>query len=119
MYYNMKHLFEQRRVMLPDIPKLKEQLLGLRFDKTDAGHIKVHHKKEGLHDDYADALANCLYMAARYGSGLSVDFVEIPNIKKKKEKKKRKGPRRAVLCKSCKMNKYSSEPETGYCDDCL
>ncbi|HEC64187.1 MAG TPA: hypothetical protein ENI23_02710 [bacterium] len=66
VYYNMKHLFEQRLVILPKgLAKLKEQLLGLRFEKTDAGHIKVHHATEGLHDDWADALANSLFAAKR------------------------------------------------------
>ena len=66
VYYNMKHLFEQRLVIIPKgLSKLKEQLLGLRFEKTDAGHIKVHHAREGLHDDWADALANSFYAAKR------------------------------------------------------
>ena len=39
------------------MPKLKEQLLGLRFERTDGGHIKVHHASEGLHDDLADAFS--------------------------------------------------------------
>ncbi len=118
IYYNMKGLFEQRRVILPDIPKLKEQLMGLRFERTDAGHIKVHHKKEEFHDDYADALANCLWMATRFGSGITVAFVEQTNRGKMKKEKKKPTARVAVLCKYCGMNAWSSQPEEKRCDDC-
>ncbi|MCH7950695.1 MAG: hypothetical protein IH875_09510 [Candidatus Dadabacteria bacterium] len=62
----MKHLFEQRLIILPKgLTKLKEQLLGLRFEKTEGGHIKVHHASQGLHDDWADALANACFAAKR------------------------------------------------------
>ena len=63
VYYNLKHLFEQRKIIVPNNPKLKEQLLGLRFEKTEGGYIKIHHKTESLHDDLADALANACYAA--------------------------------------------------------
>lgn len=63
VYYNLKHLFEQRKIIVPNLPKLKEQLLGLRFEKTEGGYIKIHHKTEALHDDWADALANACYAA--------------------------------------------------------
>lgn len=118
IYYNMKHMFEQRRVQIPDEPKLKEQLLGLRFEKTDAGHIKVHHQREGIHDDYADALANCIWMIARFSAGIAVDSVEISNRNKGPDRKINKGPRKTVLCTVCGMNKYSYHPETGVCQDC-
>ena len=62
----MKHLFEQRLVIISKgLKKLKEQLLGLRFEKTEGGHLKIHHAREGLHDDWADALANSLFAAKR------------------------------------------------------
>lgn len=81
VYYNLKRLFEQRLIMIPDIPKLKEQLMGLRFEKTDGGHLKIHHAREGLHDDWADALANACYAAKRL-KGVSAGAVVI----KKEEK---------------------------------
>lgn len=119
IYYNMQHIFEQRRVKLPDHPKLKEQLMGLRFKRTEAGHlgkpsIMVHHEKEGLHDDYPDALANCLWMASRFGSGISVSFVE--TIAKKETKYT--GPRKAITCRICENYRYSSNPDDGVCDYC-
>ena len=87
VFYNMKHLFEQRKILIPDLPKLKEQLMGLRFEKTEGGHIKVHHAREGLHDDWADALANCCWATLR-SSGIPVEatFVEIEKTEEKKEK---------------------------------
>lgn len=73
VYYNLKHLFEQRKIIVPNNSKLKEQLLGLRFERTEGGYIKkegvslplikIHHATEGLHDDFADALANACYAA--------------------------------------------------------
>ena len=63
VYYNLKHLFEQRKIIVPNNEKLKEQLLGLRFEKTEGGYIKIHHKTESLHDDMADAVANACYAA--------------------------------------------------------
>ena len=63
VYYNLKHLFEQRKIIVPNLPELKKQLLGLRFEKTEGGYIKVHHATEGLKDDLADALANACYAA--------------------------------------------------------
>lgn len=74
VYYNLKHLFEQRLIVLPPgINKLKEQLLGLRFEKTDGGHMKIHHARSGMHDDWADALANVCYAAKRL-QGVSPGF---------------------------------------------
>ncbi len=120
VYYNMKHLFEQRRLILPDIPKLKEQLMGLRFERTTAGHmtpvIKVHHASGGIKDDYADALANALYMATRFGDGTTVET--IPTNDGRGRERKSRQPRTAIMCKGCGMNKYSSNPKSGYCDEC-
>ena len=68
VYYNLKHLFEQRKIIVPNDKKLKEQLMGLKFELTKGGHldkpmIKVHHATEKLHDDFPDALANACYVA--------------------------------------------------------
>ncbi|KKM75640.1 hypothetical protein LCGC14_1388300, partial [marine sediment metagenome] len=107
VYYNMKRLFEQRRVIIPDIPKLKEQLLGLRFEKTEGGHIKVHHAREGLHDDWADALANSLWAANR-GSAVPVEvtIVGASNEKVKEGKKKKRGE--FVICSKCGEGYWSN-----------
>lgn len=95
VYYNMKRLFEQRLVIIPDIPKLKEQLMGLRFEKTDGGHIKIHHARENLHDDCADALANSLYAAKRLRG-------VIPSIKPLAINKTT-GKRYTLVCPKCEQ----------------
>ena len=109
VYYNLKHLFEQRKIRVPNIPKLKEQLLGLRFEKTEGGYIKVHHKSEGLHDDYADALANACY-AARILKGIPVEVTFIPHPQniKSTEKKQNKGD--LIFCLQCNDYHWTSQP---------
>lgn len=100
VYYNMKHLFEQRLVIIPKgLSKLKEQLLGLRFEKTDAGHIKVHHAREGLHDDWADALANSLYAAKRL-------LVTAPSFVPIKRTPTKTGKKYLLVCPECEKINY-------------
>ncbi len=109
VYYNMKHLFEQRKIIIPDIPKLREQLMGLRFERTLAGHlnrpmIKVHHATEGLHDDMADALANCLWATLR-SSGIPVEATFVEH--KQENKSEKKGTLR--FCTDCDEYHYENE----------
>ena len=74
VYYNLKHLFEQRKIQITNFDymnTLKEQLMGLKFKRTLAGHLQVHGAKTitedkfqgDLHDDHADAFANACYAA--------------------------------------------------------
>jgi hypothetical protein len=100
VYYNLKHLFEQRKIIIPDVPKLREQLLSLRFEKTEGGHIKVHHPDKGkIHDDWADALANCVWAVIR-SSAVPVELEIVRSIEEKEEpEKKNKGT--LVYCKNC------------------
>ena len=112
VYYNMKHLFEQRKIIIPDIPKLKEQLLGLRFKRTEGGHlnkpvIMVHHKREGLHDDFADALANCCWATMR-SSAIPVDLTIIKREPEKIELAK-KGKGTLTFCSKCDDYFYSNQ----------
>ena len=115
VYYNLKHLFEQRKIILPPgLNKLREQLLGLRFERTQGGHmtkpqIKIHHDREGLHDDWADALANFCWAAMR-GSAVPVVGNFIPHGKKVKVKKvdyKNKG--NYIPCSKCDEYRWSKE----------
>ena len=103
VYYNMKHLFEQRRIIIPNLPKLQEQLMGLRFEKTEGGYIKVHHAREGLHDDWADALANCCWATLR-SSAVPVEGVFIEHATRKE---KRKG--KLSFCVKCDEYHYANE----------
>jgi len=110
VYYNMKHLFEQRKIIIPDIPKLKEQLLGLRFKRTEGGHlnrpvIMVHHEREGLHDDYADALANCCWATMR-SSAIPVDLTI---IKREPEEKELTNKGTMLFCSKCDNYFYSNQ----------
>jgi len=70
VYYNLKMLFEQGRIRMPYgiYPQLKEQLMGLTFTRTDAGHLKQLQKNR-MHDDHADAFANFCYSAVRSEGG--------------------------------------------------
>ena len=44
VYYTLKHLFEQRKIIVPNNPKLKEQIRGLYFEKPEgSNYIKIHH----------------------------------------------------------------------------
>lgn len=113
VYYNMKHLFEQRKILLPSgLTKLREQLLGLRFERTQAGHmtkpqIKIHHE-QGLHDDWADALANCCWAIMR-GSAVPVhaDFIAYEKENKPKEKRKNRGE--YLVCSKCSDYHWETE----------
>jgi len=89
IYYNLKHLYEQRLIQHPHIPQLQEQLTGLRFTQTQAGHlgrttIKIHHAKESIHDDHPDALANACWAATRLTNPVvTLNRVEYGFTKKK------------------------------------
>jgi len=111
VYYNLKHLFEQRKIIVSNHPKLKEQLMGLRFEKPEGSpHIKVHHKSEGLHDDFADALANACY-AARILKGIPVEVTFVPHTQfsLRREKFKRTGKGDLLFCQKCGDYHWTSE----------
>ncbi|KKL53300.1 hypothetical protein LCGC14_2276850 [marine sediment metagenome] len=117
VYYNLKHLFEQRKILLPPgLNKLREQLLGLRFERTQGGHmtkpqIKIHHEREGLHDDWADALANCCWATMRGSAvpvvGNFIPYGKIKGVVKKKEDYKNKG--NYVPCSECEEYYWSNQ----------
>ena len=98
VFYNLKHLFEQGRIEIPRATDeiLKRQLLGLRFEKTPGGYIKIHHYSEKAHDDHADAFANACYAALRLIKGeVSLSYVSTDSPKEKSEYIKR------VVCLTC------------------
>ncbi len=66
VYINFQTLFEQGLLEGRDIPKLKEQIFGLKVEQPLGSiHLKIHHKTEGIKDDHPDALANACW-AARF-----------------------------------------------------
>ena len=115
VYYNLKHLFEQRKILLPPgLTKLREQLLGLRFERTQGGHlqkpqIKIHHERESMHDDWADALANFCWAAMR-GSAVPVhgDFVSHEKSKEKPKKEVYKNKGNYIPCPKCEDYYWSN-----------
>jgi hypothetical protein len=66
LYSNLKILFEKRKIKIPNIRELKDELLLFEYEYTTSGNMKLHHP-EGGHDDYADSLALCAYGLKRPG----------------------------------------------------
>ncbi len=117
VYNNMKFLFEQRRLQLLRDSVQKGQFMNLHFERLSSGNMKVHHKREGVHDDYPDAVANALFQAVKNISRASV--VIIPKKSVFGERKiKKEGMRKNILCKECDRFAPSSVPISGLCDDC-
>lgn len=57
LYSNLKRLFEQKKIEIPDEPKLIWQLAELQYQYTSNGSMSLHHPdKANAHDDYPDAL---------------------------------------------------------------
>ncbi len=53
VFINFQTLFEQGLIEGCDIPKLKEQLFGLKVEQPlGSVHLKIHHKTEGIKDDH-------------------------------------------------------------------
>ncbi|KKL21827.1 hypothetical protein LCGC14_2441530, partial [marine sediment metagenome] len=66
VYINFQTLFEQGLIEGCDIPKLREQIMGLKVTQPlGSVHLKIHHRTEGIKDDHPDALANACYAAKR------------------------------------------------------
>ena len=66
VYINFQTLFEQGLIEGRDIPRLKDQLFGLKVEQPlGSVHLKIHHKTEGIKDDHPDALANACFAAKR------------------------------------------------------
>ncbi len=66
VYINFQTLFEQGLIEGCDIPKLREQIMGLKVTQPlGSVHLKIHHRTEGIKDDHPDALANACFAAKR------------------------------------------------------
>ena len=105
VYLNFQSLFEHGMIEGRDIPKLKDQILGLKVEQVKGSlHLKIHHQTEGLKDDHPDALANACWIAIRSGS-VPVDATIIKP--KTEDKAKSKGMLR--YCKDCDEYHYENE----------
>ena len=68
VYINFATLFEQDLIEGNDIPKLRDQIFGLRVEQPlGSVHLKIHHKTSGIKDDEPDALANACWLARFHG----------------------------------------------------
>ena len=77
VYINFQTLFEQGLIEGSDIPKLKEEIFGLKVEQPlGSVHLKIHHATASIHDDHPDALANACYAAKRL-IGATPSFVPL------------------------------------------
>jgi len=65
MYTDLKMLFEQRRIKIPNDEEFKKQLGSLNFKRTTGGQLQVHHENENDLDDYPDALAGLIAISIK------------------------------------------------------
>lgn len=80
VYINLQTMFEQGLIEGRDIPKLREQLFGLKVEQPlGSVHLKIHHKTSGIKDDEPDALANACW-AARF-HGVTASMAPLEEIK--------------------------------------
>ena len=100
VYINFQALFEQGLIEGTDLPKLREQLFGLKVEQPlGSVHLKIHHKTEGIKDDHPDALANACYAAKRL-IGVIPSFQELkPHPVASKQPK-----RKLLICPECEKD---------------
>jgi len=65
VYVNFQSCFEQGILEGRNINELQEQIMQLEVTQmeTGAGHLKIHHRTETIHDDEPDGLANACWAA--------------------------------------------------------
>lgn len=104
VYINFQTLFEQGLIEGCDIPKLKEQLMGLKVEQPlGSVHLKIHHRTEGIKDDHPDALANACFAAKRL-IGVTPSFTPLTA---KGDKPKSSSKRKLLLiCPECERINY-------------
>jgi len=107
VYVNFQSCFEQGILEGRDINDLREQLLGLEVVQMEgSSHLKIHHKREGLHDDHPDALANACW-AARLLRSVPVslkydaDYSGVIEIDECKHIELKEAPMGELECKKC------------------
>ncbi len=110
VYINFQTLFEQGLIEGCDIPKLREQIMGLKVEQPlGSVHLKIHHRTEGIKDDHPDALANACFAAKRL-IGSIPSFTPLksnPNAPKKPSEKKH-----TLICPECE--KINCNGNNGY-----
>lgn len=75
LFSNMKVLFEQKRIKIPNELELINQLELFEYEYTSSGNIKLH-APDGAHDDEPCALALMSWGLTRFSQGIvSASFV--------------------------------------------
>jgi len=69
LFWNLREIFEEGRIDIPDNQQLKNQLVGMKYDFTSSGKIKI--KDPSKSPDFADSLM--LALAQRQHEELSID----------------------------------------------
>ncbi len=110
VYINFQTLFEQGLIEGLDIPKLREQIMGLKVERPlGSVHLKIHHRTEGIKDDHPDALANACYAAKRLiGSTPSFSALKVKASQLESPSKKLT----TLICPECEKINY--QENNGY-----
>jgi len=66
LYSNLKLLFEKRQIKIPNLKRLKDELLLFEYEYTTSGNMKLHHP-DGGHDDHCDSLCLMAFGLKRPG----------------------------------------------------
>ncbi len=111
VYINFQTMFEQGLIEGKDIPKLREQLMGLKVEQPKGSvHLSIHHATEGIKDDHPDALANACYAAKRLLSVTPSFSALKPKVSKPEDPSKKV----LLICPECE--KVNRNENNGYYD---
>ena len=106
VYINFQTLFEQGLIEGCEIPKLQEQLMGLKVEQPlGSVHLKIHHRTEGIKDDHPDALANACFAAKRL-LGTTPSF---SSLKAKATKSEDSSKKVLLVCPECEKINYRDQ----------
>ena len=79
VYFNLKQIFENQNMLLPENAKMRKQLLELQREQSEkSGFIKIFHPRRGA-DDYPTALALAAWSGTRKRPS-QVLFGRIPGV---------------------------------------
>jgi len=109
VYINFQTMFEQGLIEGMDIPKLKDQIFGLKVEQPlGSVHLKIHHATEGIKDDHPDALANACFAAKR----LINTTASFSTLKEAKKQAEPLSEMKLLVCPECESTNY--QDKNGY-----
>ena len=107
VYINFQTMFEQGLIEGKDIPKLRDQIMGLKVTQPKGSvHLSIHHRTEGIKDDHPDALANACYAAKRL---LSVTPSFMPLKTKITTELTKPKKLYTLICPECEKSNYNEQ----------